>query len=247
MNLFNNLLLYLYSVLDHWVFSFGGIVLLLFALYEKYYRKTTPNRWFWGLAALCIFIATFQAWNDERERRKEGAVYLIPDEPRLLRGGIAAAPIWLPVGKPPQVNLAWGMFGKDPALNIRADTQCFIVDDITISTQESTVDAFVKKWNGEKDFLSSKENPSLFPEGLHYGGTCSSDSVVSEKTRADIANGRKFIYILAAARFHDSMGEHEAHSCRWMETHLSDAQDFFGYVAWHECNKYTAQTDILAP
>jgi hypothetical protein len=247
MNLLHTFILYLYSVLDHWLFSFGGIALVVFALYEKYRQKITPSKWFWGLAALCIFIATFQAWSDEHQKRKEAAVYLIPDVPRLVPGGVAASPVWFPAGKTPQVSLVWGMFGKDPALNIREDIECFIVDDLTLSTQESTIDAFAQKWTSRKDFLSSTDNPSLFPEGPHYGGTCHSESVVSDDMRDDMANGRKFVYILAVSRFKDSMGEHEAHACKWLETHLSDSQEFFGYVAWHECNKYITQTDISDP
>src|ERR1700730_9187453 len=146
MHIFQTFILYLYSVLDHWLFSFGGIALVTFALYEKYRQKITPNKWFWGLAALCIFVATFQAWSDAYQKRKEGAVYLIPDEPRLVAGGVALSPVWFPVGKSPQVNLVWAVFGKDPALNIREDITCFIVNDLTVSVQESTINDFIQKW-----------------------------------------------------------------------------------------------------
>jgi len=38
---------------------------LVVALYEKYWKKITPNKAFGGLAALLLFWATFQVWHDE--------------------------------------------------------------------------------------------------------------------------------------------------------------------------------------
>jgi hypothetical protein len=65
-------LLYLLAVGGHWLLSFGGIALVGFALYEKYYKKVTPRAWFWGLAVLLFFVATFQAWQDEYQKTHPG-------------------------------------------------------------------------------------------------------------------------------------------------------------------------------
>jgi len=243
MQILQTLTLYLYAVSGHWLFSFGGIVLVAFALYEKYLHKITPSRWFWGLAALCIFVATFQAWSDEHEKRKEDAVYLIPEEPLLVPGGVPNAPVWFSVGKPPQVGILWGVFGKSPALHIRIDVACYIEDDTAPSFQESTINKFVEEWANLK-VIPGAEYPNLFPGGHRLGGTCHSEDIISEEMRSDIATGNKIVYVLSAARFNDSTGEHEAHACKWLETHLSDSKEFFGTVAWHECNNYTAQVDI---
>lgn len=60
---------YLLSVVDHAFFWFGGIALVIVEALKKVPRtKEWAERLrgeFWAIAALCIFIATFQAWHDE--------------------------------------------------------------------------------------------------------------------------------------------------------------------------------------
>jgi len=58
--------LFVASLIDHWFCLFGGFVSVGFALYEKYRRKETPSKIFWGLAALCVLMAAYQAWLDQR-------------------------------------------------------------------------------------------------------------------------------------------------------------------------------------
>ena len=60
-----SLFLYLYAVAAHWLFTFGGIAVLGFLIYEKYWRKETPSRWFWAIAIICLWIGFYQAWLDE--------------------------------------------------------------------------------------------------------------------------------------------------------------------------------------
>jgi hypothetical protein len=62
---------YLVAVVDHWFFWFGGIVLVVFEIAKRISwlrsraeRLLQPNI-FWGIAATCLFISTFQAWIDE--------------------------------------------------------------------------------------------------------------------------------------------------------------------------------------
>lgn len=57
--------LYLGSMFAHWMETFGGVALLLFALYEKYRKKETPSRLFWVAALILLGVASFQAWKDE--------------------------------------------------------------------------------------------------------------------------------------------------------------------------------------
>lgn len=85
--------LFLLAVLGHWVASFGGIALLIFALYEKYWKKVTPNTWFWGLAAVLLFYATFQAWRDEYGKTQPGLQLSIDEDSfndytGVTRGGV---------------------------------------------------------------------------------------------------------------------------------------------------------------
>lgn len=63
---------FLFSVLDHLFFWFGGIALVIIETLKKITRtKVWAERLrleFWIIAAVCIFIATIQAWHDEFKR-----------------------------------------------------------------------------------------------------------------------------------------------------------------------------------
>ncbi len=54
--------------------------MLVVALYEKYWKKITPNKAFGGLAALLLFWATFQVWHDEYDLNIAVVAELNPDE-----------------------------------------------------------------------------------------------------------------------------------------------------------------------
>jgi hypothetical protein len=65
---------YMLAVGDHWFFWFGGIVLVIFELVKRIpnwkdkAEKWFPAKIFWGVAVLCMAIATFQAWHEEHTR-----------------------------------------------------------------------------------------------------------------------------------------------------------------------------------
>jgi hypothetical protein len=43
--------------------------------------------------------------------------------------------------------------------------------------------------------------------------------IVSETDKLGIKSGNKIVFVIAAVRFDDSLGEHETHLCRLQETH----------------------------
>jgi hypothetical protein len=49
----------------HWLFTFGGIAMVAFGLWEKYKHKETAKWMFWGFAVLLLLVAFYQAWLDE--------------------------------------------------------------------------------------------------------------------------------------------------------------------------------------
>jgi hypothetical protein len=242
---------YAVSILDKWFF-WVGIVLLIPELLKKVpawkdWAETLPHKLFWILGALCVFIATFQAWHEEHAKRKEGAVYLIADNPQfLVEAGDML--VRIPVGKPLRFNVQWKTFGQFPALDILHYSVCYIRDDSSDSTQQQTVSDFVKRWSDEKKKNRSKGFGNLFPGNDRTYRTCEpeTEDPVSETTRDDILYGRRFVFIVGAARFHDSAGEHESHTCRWLENN-SDGKSDFAVVSFHECSEYTTQVDISDP
>ncbi len=57
--------LFLGAVVNHWLFSFGGVGLMILAIIEKVRKKDTEAWIFWGGALACLFIACYGAWVDE--------------------------------------------------------------------------------------------------------------------------------------------------------------------------------------
>ena len=55
------------AIVNHWLFSFGGVVLLIFAIAEKIHKKDTEEWLFLGGAIVCLFIACYGAWVDEHQ------------------------------------------------------------------------------------------------------------------------------------------------------------------------------------
>jgi hypothetical protein len=248
---FHSIGLYFLAVLDHAFFWLGiGLAALELAKTKSAWLRGILGRenWpLWGLAGLCIFLATFQAWHEEHAKRKEGAVYLIADNPQFLTEA-SDVPIRVPVGKPLRFNVQWKTFGQFPALDVLHYSVCYIRDDSADSTQEQVVGDFGKRWNDEKEKNKPKSFGNLFPGDDRSYRTCEpeSENPISEDTRNDLLYGRKIIFIVGAARFHDSAGEHESHTCRWLENNLSGNRDF-GVISFHECSEYTTQVDISDP
>jgi len=57
--------LFLSALAAHWLFTFGGIALVIFGLIEKYRHKETEKRVYWGVAVALLVVASYQAWLDE--------------------------------------------------------------------------------------------------------------------------------------------------------------------------------------
>jgi hypothetical protein len=59
-----NIRIYISSVFDHWLFTWGGIVLMVIAMIQAA-GKSVKTRWFFGAASVCLVIAMFQGWQDQ--------------------------------------------------------------------------------------------------------------------------------------------------------------------------------------
>jgi hypothetical protein len=61
----DKIMLFVSAVAAHWLFTFGGIAMVAFGLYEKYKHKETAKWVFWGFAVVLLLVAFYQAWGDE--------------------------------------------------------------------------------------------------------------------------------------------------------------------------------------
>lgn len=57
--------LFLGALVNHLLFTFGGVALMIFALIEKLRKKDTEAWVFWGVGLVCVFMACYGAWVDE--------------------------------------------------------------------------------------------------------------------------------------------------------------------------------------
>lgn len=234
---------YIWAVVDRFSFLFGGVILLVVEFLKRTRFKEWAERlrWqFWAVSALCVLIATFQAWHEQKEKLKESAVYLRPAAIAPVQK--PTSPDIFPVGQPLYVNFAWTVFGQKPAKNAFQDGKVYLENDTTSPTQQRVVKDFQIKWEELVHRVEGKEHSIIFPgeKAEIFGGTYQGP-VISEPDKLDIKFGRKFVFVIGAARFTDSLGEHEAHLCRWLETH---ADGPYGSLAWHECDLWISPIDI---
>jgi hypothetical protein len=66
--------LFIAALVSHWLFSFGGVVLVIIAVIERLRKKDTEAWVFWGAALVCLFIACYGAWVDEHNNA-QAAMY----------------------------------------------------------------------------------------------------------------------------------------------------------------------------
>jgi hypothetical protein len=122
---------YIFHVVDHFSFWLGGVALLAVEIFKKTRWKEWAERlrWeFWLVAGVCIFVATFQTWHEEKGKAKEGAVFVRPAGITPKRAGITNPDIF-PVGEKASVNVRWTVLGQKPALNAMQPGQVYLADD----------------------------------------------------------------------------------------------------------------------
>jgi hypothetical protein len=247
--------LYLSAIFEQWAFWFG-LALAVVELIKSWVwlKKFAPVKrllqltWaVWGLAGIMLFWATFQAWQQEHVRRKGEEVYLVEENPHFFVHS-QQNPVRIPVGDPLKMAPYWKTFGNLPALNVRLQSACYIEDGYTNEYQKSAIDDFKEFWASQETLVHSKENATLFPgpDQTFYKMCKPSEQVITEEIRNDLLYGRKFAFVVGAARFSDSAGEHEARFCKWIENTVNDSGDF-GSVSFHDCDTYTTQVDISDP
>ena len=66
--------LFIGALVNHWLFSFGGVVLVIIAVIERLRNKDTEAWVFWGAALVCLIVACYGAWVDEHNNA-QAAMY----------------------------------------------------------------------------------------------------------------------------------------------------------------------------
>jgi hypothetical protein len=235
---------YVISFSDKWLFWIGT-ALLFPEIFKRIPRlkerfESLPHKLFWGLALLFFFLASFQVWHEQREKSKEGAVYVrVADI--TVQARIGTGEILFP-GEPIHVNVSWTVFGQKPALNVKQHGKAYLIENTSSEAQARIVKDSQIEWEEAMAHPVAKEFPPLFP-GEHpevaymtYAGP-----VISQQDRDALQAGQKFIAAVGAIRFSDSLGEHESHVCRWVQ--FTSNGDLVAQ-AWHVCNLWVSPIEI---
>jgi hypothetical protein len=64
---------FLLCVIHHWGVLMSGLISVLIGMVERF-RRQIPKAFFWIVAALCLFLALFLAWEDEHQARQTAEV-----------------------------------------------------------------------------------------------------------------------------------------------------------------------------
>jgi hypothetical protein len=228
---------YLLVFLDKWFF-WVGIVFLIPELLKKFPKtkevaEKLPHKLFWILGAFLIFVASFQAWREQHEKVRAGRVELkgtfTPIFNEIVRNG-----------EPVSMNMAWEVFGSAPALEPHSDGKIYLISDVSPDSQNEKISDFEHHFGELSKRVELGEYASMWPNDPKPAfSTITNDDVVTD--REEIIRGDKIIIIIAANRFKDAAGIHEAHACKWV---VPPPKQGFAEFTLHNCVRYVTQIDI---
>jgi hypothetical protein len=214
---FLSFLEYLVSIVDKWFF-WVGIVFLVPELLKKIpkcrkWAERLPHKLFWVLGGICVLIATFQAWHDERNKVLGQVTYM------TLTAGRDQVPshIEFTAGTAPYLAFIELNDGINPAVDVINGAALEIQDFSesvapNFSGSPEIEDALFKKlksrqWDGPKRTFEPHEQTVLF---ANLGRT------LTEEEANGLSNHTKMIYLLSFVDWTDGAGRHEKQMCQWI-------------------------------
>jgi hypothetical protein len=214
---------YLLAILDHLFFWFGGIVLVIVEVLKKIARTrdwAERLRWeFWVLGAVCIFIATFQAWHEEHEKVLVRSTFM-----QISTEKAPASPS--PLFRENQraiINLGLTNDGQFLALNafhafglvVRPlDHRWNMTEQRVPSSPEVESGVFDQFIQENKEKLK----PPRFAGDVEPGGwswaTAHSFQPLTSDEAIGLRYGDKVMYLVGFAEWTDGSGSHEKRLCK---------------------------------
>jgi hypothetical protein len=219
--MFNDLVEFLLSFLDKWFFWIG-IVLLIPEILKKIpaFRERSeklPLKLFWGAGIGCIFLATFQTWNEEHQKVSIKSTYI-----EIATENAPASPF--PVFQ--ENKRTFINFGERNNGHFLAEDSSgylgLVVRDLN------------KRWNAQneppptspeienqvfeqfkKDAPKAELRPkmSLDPGAWNFG-TAKTFQPLSEGDAIGLRYGDKMMYMVGSIQWRDGSGTHEKRFCR---------------------------------
>lgn len=203
---------YLRIVANNWLFWFGGVALVVIELLKhtdlKHKFKMEHRKWFWIPAVLCIFWATFDAWDEQHRKALSSGTWLTSDV------DVSRAPDPFPIGLTLRMNLHWSNPGQYPAHDCIADGRVYLRPQPgEVRIQEDAINTFKREFAELLDKPPAKEYPTILPNmPSHYWQTYSGP-ILTKDDVSKIYSGELGIILVSALHFRDGAGLHESHVC----------------------------------
>jgi len=176
---------------------------------------------------------------DEHDKNRNSVAYL-QAIPQFYYG--ISDPI--PEGQPIRFYLTWTNVGDSPALNPYPSGRVYVLPIDAISSNGPAIQAAtISEWKPEyeKRFRNnlSREIAPIFP--AKSNSHLIEGPVLTRTDRDDIfKNGSKIIFLIAAVRFRDANGYHEAHCFKY----LSSLNPATNTARFDDGADYVAQIDL---
>jgi len=203
-----------------------------------------PKKYYAVFVTIGLFLAMFSSWREEREKCEKQkteaakeAAYIAIDmrEPTY-------SPNAFVVDKPLKWNVQYPVYGQYPALNVISWQKAYIEEGEGESYQKDAADQFKQEWEVQVPSIKNwnDQTPSFFPNSPAHWGTASGPVLKAEDIKA-FTLGTKTVFVVAAARFKDAAGFHDAHACFFLQPPAKEGRS--PYI-WHQCVVWNAPVDV---
>jgi hypothetical protein len=243
------------TVIEHWeLIVVSGAIPFAIELIDRLLDKKMPKKWYAIFVSIGLALAMFASWREQRDKNVASASYveLRPKEP-----------YYSPDYFLPNLPLAWNVQAVVPSTNGAMypffGTGAYLGKPDDPVEEQRIIAAFKEKWekeapeadiktwnkNGHSWFQTTTVNP---PDWTSAKGPVLKQEDVDALTPGTPTTGTETVYIVAAARFVDSMGFHDAHGCYWLEPPPQQKAPHVrfksGGPVWHLCVGFNAPVDV---
>lgn len=234
---------FLWAVITNWAgYATGGILVALVGLWSI--TKRPPSKKFsLCLLGVFLFLAFFNAWEDEHKKAKEGA-YL-----QGMAGFYFQPPTGpFPLNSPITFLVHWRNHGSTLAENGIPKAKVYLLGSDAVASkqmlklQEDMISDWKKYYEGVCKLTETRETAPLFVGDV--SSVPAEGPILTEEERDNIFTKKtKYMFVIGAVRFSDSHGWHEAHYC----SHLSSLNVMANVAGFEDCEDYVKQIDISEP
>jgi hypothetical protein len=239
------------TVVEHWeLIVVTGAIPFGIELIDRLLDKKMSKKWYAIFVAIGLMLAMFTSWREQRDKNVSAASYV-----ELRPKDAYYSPDYFLVNLP----LAWNIQAVVPAINgalypfLGADAYLGKPDDP--AEEQRIIKQFKEKWEKEvpkADIKTwNKNTHSWFQtSNINPPDWTSAKGPVLKQEDVDALHigTEKTIYLVAAARYFDSLGFHDARGCYWLNPPPQQTVPNVAFKSrepvWHLCGDFNAPVDV---